>query len=348
MQRPVMDPMSMMPELDAPRGGSMRARLSAVFVRTWRVLRVIGRVLFSKPFHVGHPRTPEEEQPLVVRWIKGLSYRLLFVPIFIALAASALVYRGTHPLRAASDKLPEVPATFYETLEFAAPDGQPLMAWFVPAVDAKLVLEKKNDVYRGKQPAVVLVHDFNRTPSQMVPLIEPLHERGFAVMAVGLRGVGRGRVGAQTFGLNEAADVRAAIVELRKQKQIDGDRIAMVGIGTGANAAIIAAAQEPAVRAIVLINPSDTTDRAIASRLGPQRQGFQWMQQASKWTFEVAYHVDADDLELSRFRDVLTTRPTMSLTREAGEELDGESVDTIRAFCEKHLPKAKSPPAAEK
>jgi hypothetical protein len=222
MQRPVMDPMlSMLDDVEPDAGERLRGRLRDVAERAWGVVRAAGRVLFSKPFHAAKPREDGEHGSPVARFFRGVGYRLLFVPIFLALFCAALVYRGTHPLRPVSSKLPEVPGVFYETLEFNGPDGYPLMAWFVPVIDARRVLEMKNNVLHGKQPAVVLVHDFNKTPSQMVPLVAPLHEQGYDVMVVGLRGVGRGRVAAQTFGLNEAVDVRGALAQLRQRPTVD-------------------------------------------------------------------------------------------------------------------------------
>jgi pimeloyl-ACP methyl ester carboxylesterase len=343
MQRPVMDPMLLAEPEDPilPRRGRTN-QLRELFKRAFAVTRRVAKVLFSKPFHV-RKREPQESAPTLARFLRGVGYRLLFVPIFLALAASALVYRGTHPVRAANDKLPEVPGVFYETLEFSGADGQPLMAWFVPVVDAKRVLELKNKVFKGKQPAVVLVHDFNASPSQMVPLIAPLHEQGYIVLAVGLRGAGRGNVAAQTFGLNEASDVRAALAELRKHPTADAEHVAIVGVGSGANAAVITAAQEAGVGALALVNATDSPEQVIARRVGPTRPGLCWMQLASKWAFEVAYHVDAEDLQLSRFRDVLKNKPTLSLVRAKGQELDADAVGSISDFCKKNLP---SPGAA--
>jgi pimeloyl-ACP methyl ester carboxylesterase len=341
MQRPTMDPMLMLEDTDDPiePGRRRRAilRWREGLVRAAIFSKVVTRVLFSKPFRIRR-REPEDGQPVTTRLFRGLGYRLLFVPIFLALAAAALVYRGTHPVRAISAKLPAVPGVFYETLEFAGPDGHPLMAWFVPVVDEKRVLELKDKVFKTKQPAVVLVHDYNTSPSQMVPLIAPLHEQGFVVMAVGLRGVGRGKVAAQTFGINEASDVRGAIAELRKRTNVDAGRIALIGLGTGANAAVIAATQEPCVKALVLVNGSETPERAIADYVGPKRPGWRWMQHPAKWAFEVAYHVDADDLHLARFRDELHARPMLSLTRDAGLEFDKQTVDVVSNFCQEHLP----------
>ena len=349
MQRPMMDPMLMLDEADDAMEAAVGGRKSRRSALRWReaVIRAtilskfIAKVMFSKPFRIRR-REPEDGQPVTRRLFRGLGYRLLFVPIFLALAAAALVYRGTHPVRPTSAKLPAVPGVFYESLEFNGPDGHPLMAWFVPVVDEKRVIELKDKVFKTKQPAAVLVHDYNSSPSQMVPLIAPLHEQGFVVMAVGLRGVGRERVAAQTFGLNESDDVRAAIAELRKRPTIDGERIAVIGVGSGANAAVIAAAQESCVKALVLINPANTPEAAIATHVGPNQAGFRWMQLPSKWAFEMAYHVDADDLHLSRFREVLNARPTLSLGRRQGQEFDKATVESIRAFCKEHVPVEKS------
>jgi hypothetical protein len=62
--------------------------------------------------------------------------------------------------------------------------------------------------------------------------------------------------------------------------------------------------------------------------------------------FEVAYHVDADDLTLPHFRDVLAGRPTKSITRHAGAEVDAETVADVREFCAAHLKPASDPAVA--
>ena len=351
MQRPVMDPMLMFAEDDA-RVAAASARALNPHSRVWAKLReaavhalhagrIVGRVMFSRP--LGRRRDPDAQQPILSRLVRACAYRALFVPIFLALWAVALVYRGTHPVRFGSDKLPAVPGVFYETLEFnSTADTTPLMAWFVPVIDAQRVLELKNKVLKEKQPAVVLVHDFNKTPSQMVPLIAPLHARGFVVAVVGLRGAGRNGAGAQTFGLNESGDVRATLAQLRQHTSVDTSRIAIVGVGTGANAAVIAAAEEKGgVKALVLVNPYETTDQVIADRIGPKRPGLEWMQQASKWAFEMGYHVDADDLHLSRFKDLLDSPTTNVVAADPGAELTADSVAGITDFCVKRLTPAK-------
>lgn len=304
--------------------------------RLGQAMRSATRFLFSRPWHARRAES-EDGEPIGSRFFRALAYRALFVPIFLALAAAALVYRGTHPIRGTSDNLPAVPGTFYETLEFKGSDNLPLMAWFVPMVDERRVIELKEKIFKAKYAAVVLVHDYNQSPSQMVPLIGPLHEQGLAVAVVGLRGVGRGRAAAQTFGINESADVRAAIAELRKLSTIDGQRLAVVGVGTGASAAVLAAAQDSGVKAIALINPIEETEQVIARYLGPTQPGLAWMQEASKWAFEVAYHLDADDLSLSSHRQALAGRATISLTCLENHEFDEDTIGSVTSFCQKNL-----------
>src|SRR3712207_7763954 len=60
-----------------------------------------------------------------------------------------------------------------------------------------------------------------------------------SLAAVGLRGVGAGRTRGQTFGIEEARDLAAAVNRVRENPFVDPDRVAVLGIGTGANAALL-------------------------------------------------------------------------------------------------------------
>ena len=48
----------------------------------------------------------------------------------------------------------------------------------------------------------------------------------------------------------------------------------------------------------------------IARYIGPSRAGVGWMQTLNRWTFQVAYRIDTDDLRLSRSLSVLTAAPS--------------------------------------
>jgi dipeptidyl aminopeptidase/acylaminoacyl peptidase len=162
-----------------------------------------------------------------------------------AIAADAL----TRPRR---DFNPDVtPATLglaYEEVRFPARDGHAeLAAWYIPAGDANR--------------AVVMVHgrDASRTAAvagNFVNLAKALHDAGFAVLMIDLRGHGQSSEARFTFGLQERYDVLGAVDWLRTQGFKPGS-IGVFGLSLGAAAGIGAAANEPAIGALA-------TDSAFA------------------------------------------------------------------------------------
>src|SRR5262249_29813903 len=141
---------------------------------------------------------------------------------------------------------------YYDPVNFLSDDGARLEGWLVPVVDAKKVLEEKDQIIGKRYPAVVLVHDFAGSRQQLLPMVQPLHNAGFVVLAMNLRGTTQSAREAQTFGIKEAMDVKAAVDMLRRRLFVDPAKIAVVGIGTGANAAMIAGRNDPSIAALVL------------------------------------------------------------------------------------------------
>ncbi len=88
---------------------------------------------------------------------------------------------------------------------------------------------------------------------------------GFAVLRVDDRGTGasRGRFAGATTD-DFARDAAAAVAWLRRQKGIDGSRIALVGHSEGAVVALLTARADPAVRALVLLGAPSRPGREIA------------------------------------------------------------------------------------
>ena len=96
-------------------------------------------------------------------------------------------------------------------------------------------------------------------------IADTLSRRGIAVLRLDDRGVGgsdRGSPDATTMDL--AGDIRAAVAYLRTRPEIDGSRIALVGHSEGAQIAPIVAADDPALRAIVMVAGPSRVGRAIS------------------------------------------------------------------------------------
>jgi dipeptidyl aminopeptidase/acylaminoacyl peptidase len=78
-----------------------------------------------------------------------------------------------------------------------------------------------------------------------------LNDSGYPVMLLDLRCCGESGGRAVTFGGREREDVAAAIAYLSDRPDVDGERIGVLGLSLGGALALLAAAEFPAVRAVV-------------------------------------------------------------------------------------------------
>jgi pimeloyl-ACP methyl ester carboxylesterase len=307
MQRPIMNP-TFLEDHTPLRRRKFWARLAPLF----RVAKAVGRVMLWNPLRGRTQfRVRIEDGTPWQRFCRGLLYRLTFLPVLTALAVVVLVYTGTHPHCQVADIDPSSQGIYYEAVTLRTDDGVRLEAWLVPVLEAEQVLREKELALRTKEPAVLLVHDFGQDRLQMLPLIRPLHEAGFVVMALSLRGCGSSASSGSTFGLLESSDVRAAIDVLRKRSFVDPKRIAVVGVGMGANAALLAAANDPSLRAMVLDHPSVSGNEILVNHIVPKYHALDWMLPMCKWAFELSYQVHTDDLDMSQYASLMSSRKVL-------------------------------------
>ena len=333
MQRPMMDPMFV--DKHHKGGGAGLA----VFKMVAFSIKWFFRFLVSNPFSVKKNQLEPPVRPgrLLVRVAASW---LVFLPFVLAGTAFVLVYAATHPKAPAALTDPNSQGVFFDPVEFVSGDGTKLNGWLIPEINAKRVLDDKERSLRLRHPAVVLVHDFGQSPQQMLPLLLPLHEEGVVQLAVALRGQGGDRPSAQTFGLKEWQDVKAAVQVLQAEPFVDPTRIAVIGVGSGANAALLAASHDSTIRAIVLADPFKNCDDAIARKVAPKQPWLRWMRPLCKWTFELSYHVDGDDITLDQYAQLISNKP--SLVFKDGDQqrirfLDPSTVEQVRKFCRKEL-----------
>lgn len=116
-------------------------------------------------------------------------------------------------------------------------------------------------------PAVVLVHKLSADRGEVGPVVEALSEPpGMTTLAIDLRGHGESTSGPDDTTLSwgefetsdwEAAanDVRAAVGYLAAHDDLDPAGIGVVGSSIGSSAAIVAAAEDERVDAVVAISP---------------------------------------------------------------------------------------------
>jgi hypothetical protein len=270
---------------------------------------VVGK-LFSDPLaRKRHGRQDGNDSPFG-RFVREATGRLVFGPLLVVLSVAALVYSGTHPPTPPPGPGPASVGLYYESVNFASSDATRLRGWIVPSIDAGRVLDGSEGPPGSGHPGVVLAHDYGQSQSQLLPLLAPLHEAGFEVLAVGLRGVGLGRPAALTFGPDESKDITAAVQVLRARPSVDPRRIAIVGVGTGANAALLSFQRDNAIAALVLADPVPGSREAVHRYIGPNFPALEWMQSLTRWGWEICYHAGADEIDLTRFQTILADERT--------------------------------------
>ena len=137
----------------------------------------------------------------------------------------------------------------FENRTVPTPDGLQLPAWWIPAA-----AEMAPD---GRAPAVVLVHGWESARHRTLPNAEFLHALGYHVLTIDIRGHGANEpetlpVSAGEFGTDALAAVEAALADPQVTQ------VGILGHSMGSIGAILAAAAEPRVAAVILTaTPAD-------------------------------------------------------------------------------------------
>ena len=331
MKRPLMNPSFLDEEKPQP---SRPPRWRRVAFLLWRAIKLLFTDVFRRK-----ERIRDEVGTPFSRFLKAVLYRLMVVPTILAVLVGVLVVTATHPKTAPAVVDPVSRGVYYDPVEFLSGDNTKLEGWLVPVLDARRLVLEKEDLLHRRYPAIVLVHDFSASRQQVLPLISPLHDAGYVVLAINLRGRGPSASVGSTFGLNESQDVRAAVELLRRRNYVDPDAIGVLGIGTGATAALLAAEQDGRIGAMVLDHPVRQFKDVLDARLGPRHPWLAFVRPFCKWTFEIAYKVDGDDLDLSRFSELMKQKPVLMFD-EPGETVScvkSARVDQIVKFLKKKL-----------
>lgn len=141
-----------------------------------------------------------------------------------------------------------------QPVTFAAGDGLRIHAAYYPPPLTQ----------RDPAPIVILLHGLHESRAAWEPLLAPLHEAGFAILAPDLRGHGESATTAtrEAVQANEAAvframqhDLRGAYDWLAASPHHDRARFALVGTGLGVSVALQYTAADRSVDTVVGLSP---------------------------------------------------------------------------------------------
>jgi pimeloyl-ACP methyl ester carboxylesterase len=154
------------------------------------------------------------------------------------------------PTRAepATEALPGQPATVAigpppeaEELSIEGAEGLTIRGTFYPG---------RGD---GARPGVLLLHVNGGSRGDWQPLAGQLADNGFAALAIDMRG--HGETGSRSDWNLAAEDLSRVWTTLAEREDVDASSTAIVGASIGANMALVTAANEMAIKTIILLSP---------------------------------------------------------------------------------------------
>jgi pimeloyl-ACP methyl ester carboxylesterase len=167
--------------------------------------------------------------------VKLLSYAVLLLAVFLAASLGAF-WLAVRPPRFAVPGRPRDYALPAEEVTITSEDGLRLSAWLIPRPGAS---------------AIVLLHGYPAEKADMLPLAATLHP-DFALLLLDLRYFGGSEGRATTLGLRERRDLSRAIDLLEARGY---SRVGVFGFSLGGAVAILAAAEDPRIRAVAAYAP---------------------------------------------------------------------------------------------
>lgn len=206
---------------------------------------------------------PENRRSRVL-WCVVLTLALLLLIAYAGV--SYFIASGvTGAERTEFDDLPSDYGLAYEDVEFPSRKGDVMLSgWYLPSA--------------GCEAGLILVHGIssNRTTREATQIASRMIDACFNVLLFDLRAHGTSGGDRITGGIDEAKDVLGAYDYLRERGG-RADRIGVLGRSMGAGAAVLAAAEEPELRALVLDGTYAKVDDLISFEIARKTPVPEWV-----------------------------------------------------------------------
>lgn len=190
-----------------------------------------------------------------------LATTVLLIIAAMAAAFPLLVRIGFRAPRIIEQGNPEQYGLAYREVSIPTENGKRLFAWFVPPTAA------------GPAPAVAVLHGWGGNAEMMLPLAQPLHLAGYAVLLFDSRNHGRSDSDGFSSMPRFAEDLEHALDWLALQPDVDAARLAALGHSVGAAAALLVASRRRDLAAVASIaafaDPESMMRRFLAAHHVP-------------------------------------------------------------------------------
>jgi len=166
---------------------------------------------------------------------------------------AVLTFRMVHPAAVPEPVHPSHYLLPSMELRWRSSDGVDLAGWWIPGPKGA--------------PGIVMAPGHAMGRADVLSLASALHREGYNLLVFSQRGCGAAPSSGSTLGLREPDDLLATLERLRAQPGVDVGKLGVWGVDSGARAALVAAAGDRAVRAVVADSPFDRVQDFIGVRL---------------------------------------------------------------------------------
>ena len=185
------------------------------------------------------------------KWWRSLIYLILFPVCFYAFIVVFLAWSTVSPKPSKMRTNPGEYRMSYESVSFQSQDGTPLSSWYCAP-------EKPSAV-------IILCHGVDSNRMGMMSKARLLYNAGFGVLMFDFRTRGESGGNLCTLGNLEVDDLLAAVRQVHSNPKSDALAIGVLGDSLGGAVAIMGAARESSISAVVAESPFDRLDHAIVN-----------------------------------------------------------------------------------
>ncbi len=170
---------------------------------------------------------------------------LLIVIIIVSVISFYLLYLNTHPPRCTLNLSSEKYRPDYHEILFTTDQGLKLKGWLV----------KGNHDLGKPSPTIIFCHGLGSNKSDFLDLARYLVNHGYNAFLFDLRAHGESEGSRCSLGLYEQHDLTAALDCLTKRDDIDPETIGVFGFSLGGSIALMVAANDTRIAAVLADSP---------------------------------------------------------------------------------------------
>jgi len=172
------------------------------------------------------------------KWLRALGVILgTFLGVYIVAKPMVQTHFLVHPPRGRQELTEEETGRPVERVQFQSTDGVDLVGWFVPG--------------DGSGATIATSHGLGTNGPRMYPDVAFLNRAGYNIFVLDHRAHNQSGGRASTLGPREVRDLRGAVAYLQSRPDVDPERIGAIGCSMGSAISIGAAAEDPAIQAVV-------------------------------------------------------------------------------------------------